>query len=186
MSRWIQLIIFGIAIGIAKSASFVKLVILAGLGLAGLWMVHTLAQDFSHIAQNGFGSAGGGDHGSGAKYYSHNHDQEIKVYKRSIENNPEAKIDWETVIKRDPASCARSFICQLAASKESTLIKEERIILNLTRAAAGDETWASKQLQEALKNGNTMSNPQQCMKMYKFCPYTKTMMMALMTAFGNR
>lgn len=70
MSRWIHLIIFGAAIGIAKSASFVKLVILAGLGLAGLWMMHTLAQDFNHIMQSGFGSGGGRDHGAGDKLYN--------------------------------------------------------------------------------------------------------------------
>lgn len=66
MSRWIQLLVLGTAIGAAKAASFVRLVILAGLGLAGLWMVHTLAQDFNHIMQSGFGSGGGGgDHNTG-------------------------------------------------------------------------------------------------------------------------
>lgn len=30
---------------------------MAGLGLAGLWMMHTLAQDFQSIMKNGFGSA---------------------------------------------------------------------------------------------------------------------------------
>ncbi|XP_050300958.1 uncharacterized protein LOC126739355 isoform X2 [Anthonomus grandis grandis] len=183
MSRWIHLLIFGAAIGVAKSASFVKLVILAGLGLAGLWMVHTLAQDFSNITQNGFGSAGE-DHGGGAKLFN---DQEIKVFKRSIQNQKnEHRINWEMVIKRDPASCARSFICQLAATKEADLTDEEKIILNLTRTAATDETWASKQLNEALKNGKSITYPYQCMKMYKFCPYTKRMMMTLIRVFGNR
>lgn len=65
MSRWIQLLVLGTAIGAAKAANFVRLVILAGLGLAGLWMVHTLAQDFNHIMQSGFGSGGGGDHNTG-------------------------------------------------------------------------------------------------------------------------
>lgn len=62
-------------------------------------------------------------------------DQEIKVFKRSIvqSKKEEYKIDWEIVIKRDPASCARSFICQLAASKEGDLTYEEKMILNLTR-----------------------------------------------------
>lgn len=54
------------------------------------------------------------------------------------------------------------------------------------RAAATDETWASKQLHEALKNGQSISYPHQCMKIYKFCPYTKRMMMALLRVFGNR
>lgn len=160
MRRWIHLVIFGAAIGVAKSASFMKAVILAGLGLAGLWMLHTLAQDFNTIMQSGFGSGGGGDRSNEAKLFNgkpknqvskkpflpHVSDQEIKVFKRSTNEIHEPTIDWERVIKRDPASCARSFICQLAASKESDLITEEKMILNLTRFNPNFSTHESLQL----------------------------------------
>lgn len=58
----ICLIFFGL-LGVSKAHSFIKLVILAALGLAGLWMVHTLAQDYTTISHGG--SSGGGGGGGG-------------------------------------------------------------------------------------------------------------------------
>ncbi|RZC42963.1 hypothetical protein BDFB_002959 [Asbolus verrucosus] len=50
-------------ISVSKAHGFIKIVILAGLGLAGLWMVHTLAQDYSNITNNSGGGGGGGGGG---------------------------------------------------------------------------------------------------------------------------
>jgi hypothetical protein len=47
-------------VGVSKAHHFIKVVILAGLGLAGLWMVHMLAQDYGHINNSGGGGGGGG------------------------------------------------------------------------------------------------------------------------------
>ncbi|XP_066263039.1 uncharacterized protein [Euwallacea similis] len=187
MSRWIQLMILIAAMGFTKAANFMRVVVMAGLGLAGLWMLHTLAQDFNSIMQGGFGSGGGGDHGTSKLFNNNNGEssEPIKVFKRSIEER-QPQINWELVIKRDPASCARSFICQLAASKEHELVYEEKMILHLTEAAANNQTWAGKQLQDALKNGHSINYSHECMKIYRYCPYTKRMMMALLRVFGNR
>ncbi|KAL1513915.1 hypothetical protein ABEB36_003253 [Hypothenemus hampei] len=186
-SYWIHLIVISATLGIAKSASFVKAVVLAGLGLAGLWMIHTLAQDFTGIVQNGFGV------GKQLLNTNNNGEQEqpdIKLFKRSINSNAEPVfIDWDMVIKRDPASCARSFICQLAASEEEDLIYEEKVILNLTRIAAVDDAhmFANKQLEEALNHGQLLKDyPKRCMKIYKFCPYTRKMMTFLIQIFGKK
>lgn len=56
MERWLRVALFAAIIGISKATHIIKLVILAGLGLAGLWMVHTLAQDYQNI----IGHSGGG------------------------------------------------------------------------------------------------------------------------------
>lgn len=53
------LVLLGL-IGVSKAHHFIKLVILAGLGLAGLWMVHTLAQDYGNLSHGGGGGGGGG------------------------------------------------------------------------------------------------------------------------------
>lgn len=53
------------------------------------------------------------------------------------------------------------------------------------RSSAQEETWASRQLQDALKSGEKVTKPSQCMKIYKFCPYTSQMMMALLKIFGR-
>lgn len=47
-------------IGASKAHHFIKVVILAALGLAGLWMVHTLAQDYGNLSAHGGGGGGGG------------------------------------------------------------------------------------------------------------------------------
>lgn len=138
MTRWLKILVFALILGIAKAHNFVKLVILAGLGLAGLWMVHTLAQDFNSISSGGIGNLknfnGNSDHNSHSES-GQSHTHSINLFKRSI---PESKshpnvINWELVLSRDPASCARSFLCQLAASDEKFLSKEEKLMLRLVR-----------------------------------------------------
>ncbi|KYB26721.1 uncharacterized protein LOC100141920 [Tribolium castaneum] len=152
-------------IGVSKAHHFIKLVILAGLGLAGLWMVHTLAQDYGNLTHGG----GGG----GGKAFE----------KRSIDTH--RGINWEFVLSRDPARCARSFICQLAAQDEDQLDEVGQNILRLTRLSAQQNSWASKQLLEALKHGKNALNPSQCMKIYKFCPYSSQTMTTLLKLFGG-
>lgn len=135
MTRWLKVLLLAVLIGFVKAHNFVKLVILAGLGLAGLWMVHTLAQDFNSIQGNtannlksyqssSFNQNNGGEAGNS-----------VSIFKRSISESqsPSNQINWETVLSRDPASCARSFLCQLAALNEKTLSKEERLMLKLVR-----------------------------------------------------
>ncbi|XP_030746460.1 uncharacterized protein LOC115875197 isoform X1 [Sitophilus oryzae] len=209
MTNWARLIILSIVLGLAKANNFMRVILMAGMGLAGLWMVHTLAQDFHTIVQSGFGSGGhgfgGGGGGGGDKLYNSKWetkanvpknrqssgaflDDELKVFKRSVTEAAKTKphINWDVVIKRDPVSCARSFICQLQASREEELSREEKIILNLTKMAADDESsYAGQELREALDNGVSVTYPHDCMKMYRFCPYTKKMMMTLLRVFGG-
>ncbi|CAG9858999.1 unnamed protein product [Phyllotreta striolata] len=171
MNAWFKFLLFSLVLGLAKGAPFIRVVILAGLGLAGLWMVHTLAQDFSSIQNNGginFNPSGGRE-----------------IFKRSTQEADMPVIDWEMVLSRDPASCARSFLCQLVATEKELLTAEEKLMLKLVRYSAHEDTWASKQLQDALRKGEKVAKPSQCMKIYKFCPYTSQMMMVLLKLFGK-
>ncbi|KAG5896433.1 hypothetical protein JTB14_022512 [Gonioctena quinquepunctata] len=173
MNHWLKLFLFSVLLGFAKAQHFIRLVILASLGLGGLWMVHTLAQDFNFIQANN-GNNDNGDRGGIFR----------NLFKRSIPER-ERVIDWETVLSRDPASCARSFICQLAATEKKLLSKEEERMLGLVRNSSHEDTWASKQLQEALRNGGKVTRPGQCMEIYKYCPFTSQMMMTLLRMFGR-
>lgn len=119
MKRWFKYIFIVTIIGFAKAHHFVRLVILASLGLAGLWMVHTLAQDYNKIQTgSGDGQSSGGD---------------TRIFKRSVEKDHNYQINWETILSKDPASCARSFLCQLAATDRKDLSKEELLMLELSR-----------------------------------------------------
>lgn len=69
MSYHSHILIFLGLIGISKAHHFIRVVVLAALGLAGLWMVHTLAQDFNKIqGHGGLGALGGGSSGA-AKFF---------------------------------------------------------------------------------------------------------------------
>lgn len=125
--RTLQVFVVAALLGVSKAHHFIRLVILAGLGLAGLWMVHTLAQDFSHLNLGGLGSGGHGGSGGSKELGG-----DLNLYKRSIQDD-KPTINWDYVLSRDPASCARSFICQLAAQDANLLSKEELTILDLTR-----------------------------------------------------
>lgn len=134
MTRWLKIIFFSLIIGFAKAHSFVRLVILAGLGLAGLWMVHTLAQDFNNIQshnEDNFKSF----HSSHNENTGPDFGNSFKLFKRSI-SEPRSSanlINWELILSRDPASCARSFLCQLAATEDRVLTKEEKLMLKLVK-----------------------------------------------------
>lgn len=69
---WMQIIVFLLLAGLVKGGlHIVKIVIIAGLGLAGMWMLHTLAQDYDKISTR-FGSFSGGPDasaGGGTKAY---------------------------------------------------------------------------------------------------------------------
>lgn len=115
MGRWLKCFVLLGIFGLAKSHYFIRLVILATLGLAGLWMVHTLAQDFNLIQSID--------------------SQNRNIFKRSIgqEHKQLPAINWALVLSRDPASCARSFICQLAATEPIKLTKDEKTMLRLVK-----------------------------------------------------
>ncbi|VEN61374.1 unnamed protein product [Callosobruchus maculatus] len=177
MSRWLKLLLFSALLGYAKAHHFIRVVILAALGLAGLWMVHTLAQDFTTIQANRNNNLG-------------LENGEREVFKRSVDDPkatplPHAQIDWNKVLQRDPVSCARSFMCQLAATHKESLTRDEKKMLELVRYSVKLDSWASRQLEEALKNGEQLRKPSRCMKIYRFCPYSSQMMMTLLRLFAK-
>lgn len=132
MNRWLQILFFILTIGLSRAHHFMKVVILAAMGLAGLWMVHTLAQDYDKISHN-FGSNLGKLTQSFGLASAGQEDDTKQLFKRSLEAKQPPEINWDLVLSRDPASCARSFICQLVAQQESTLKREEKIILHLAK-----------------------------------------------------
>ncbi|KAJ8923973.1 hypothetical protein NQ315_006749 [Exocentrus adspersus] len=167
MRHWFTYLLITSIIGFTKAHHFIRLVILASLGLAGLWMLHTLAQDFNRIQST---ESSGGD---------------TRIFKRSVLEEGNQQINWENILLKDPASCARSFLCQLAATDHKHLSKDEQLMLELSRSSSRKGSWAGKQLQEALNHGDKVKQPNQCMKIYKYCPYTSQMMSTLLRMFGS-
>lgn len=77
MSKWLRMALLLTILGITKAHHLIRVVILAALGLAGLWMVHTLAQDYQHITGAGGGKSENFEIGKyfskrSADYYANN------------------------------------------------------------------------------------------------------------------
>jgi hypothetical protein len=88
----------------------IRLLVLVIAGLAALYTIHLLAQDFMKIRM-------------GTKVAARLllGKREIADPNRNItreEIDFEDKIDWEKVLNRDPLNCALSLICQLSAGAE--------------------------------------------------------------------
>ncbi|XP_017768834.1 PREDICTED: uncharacterized protein LOC108556984 [Nicrophorus vespilloides] len=92
--KWISAIILLAIMGVTK-AHHIKLILLTLLGLAGLyWM------------QN--------NRPSGPKQLF---DIATKLLTKRDIHQQTSDIDWELVITNDPSTCARSYVCQLAATR---------------------------------------------------------------------
>lgn len=90
MSKWLRVALFVAILGITKGHHLIKVVILAALGLAGLWMVHTLAQDYQHIT--GAGKSENAEIGKyfskrAADYYTRNNRQYTKQVRNHYKTN---------------------------------------------------------------------------------------------------
>ncbi|PSN38751.1 hypothetical protein C0J52_16954 [Blattella germanica] len=100
--------------GLAKAhLHMIKLVVMMVLGLAGMWMIHTLAQDYSTITK--------------PKLFS--------VFKRSANWDSEVEgrvpVDFSQILQYDPLGCARLLVCQLASKQDRDLSQHERDMLLL-------------------------------------------------------
>ncbi|KAJ8941665.1 hypothetical protein NQ314_010310, partial [Rhamnusium bicolor] len=98
-------------------------------------------------------------------------DSSIHSYTRICESTPIYKVS---------NSCHAWFSRIVDGTHTSPRLQQHTI-----KTTAEQGTWASKQLQEALRNGEKVGQPSQCMKIYKYCPYTSQMMMTLLRIFGK-
>lgn len=60
------------------------------------------------------------------------------------------------------------------------------IFFQSCRYSSERESWASKQLLNALKNGINAASPDECKQFYKLCPYSSKTMMTLLHMFGRK
>ncbi|XP_049779516.1 uncharacterized protein LOC126176402 [Schistocerca cancellata] len=109
------------AVGVARaSAHFIRLALVAVMGLAGMYMLHVLAQDYNAIRQP-------------VKAKVASAILRSVIAKRSAADSPvvgEAAA-WGRVLRADPAGCARRVLCELAAKPELRLSDADRRLLAL-------------------------------------------------------
>ncbi|RZF38521.1 hypothetical protein LSTR_LSTR006116 [Laodelphax striatellus] len=104
---------------------FIRVALLAILGLAGLYLIHKLAGDYMKI--------------TGGRELGH----ALGLWKRSIPDNMDdyyqldrslgSEHPFEEILAQDPVGCARKLVCSISTKKDSKLDKEERTILAMIR-----------------------------------------------------
>ncbi|XP_049809256.1 uncharacterized protein LOC126252409 [Schistocerca nitens] len=135
--RLATVLLLAAAVGVARaSAHFIRLALVAVMGLAGMYMLHVLAQDYNAIRQP-------------VKAKVASAILRSVIAKRSAADSTvvgEAEavaagaagasagrpsLDWGRVLRADPAGCARRVLCELAAKPEVRLGDADRRLLAL-------------------------------------------------------
>ncbi|KAK9882746.1 hypothetical protein WA026_016636 [Henosepilachna vigintioctopunctata] len=141
----------------------IKALILAVLGLTGLWLLHLLAQDYQQIQRP----------------------NKKLLFKRSLDYQPlDYTTQWSTIWSNDPIGCVRSFICQIAAN-ETSLDDYSIRILNLARISVRNKISATEELEKAIGLGEANSNGNICFDTYKLCPFSAGVMMKILAALRS-
>ncbi|KAG8316888.1 hypothetical protein J6590_038628 [Homalodisca vitripennis] len=125
-SVWVTLLLLILTGAVKAHIHFLRMVILAAAGLAGMYMVHLLAQDWTKIRPN---------RPAATRLLQ----QALQgISKRSI---PDEIVDdslneiptWDSALEQDPLGCARKLVCTLATRPRSSLRTEETNILAMVR-----------------------------------------------------
>ncbi|XP_075214042.1 uncharacterized protein LOC142320229 [Lycorma delicatula] len=175
LSRWTWTILGVLVIvlgGVVKAhMHFIRMALLALLGLVGLYLVHKLAGDYQKIT-------GGG--------------KSLGLWKRSLPDELETMIDrslhndhpFNSILAQDPVGCARKMVCTLAARKQSQLNSGEKAILNMIRSNSFViDDKGHKAFKRAVLLGEKSKNSEICAKAYSMCIYTTSQLGKILNSF---
>ncbi|XP_050425886.1 uncharacterized protein LOC126836471 [Adelges cooleyi] len=158
---------------------FMRLALLCILGLAGMWMMHKLAQDWQKI--------------SGSNRPVQTAGRLLGLWKRSI---PDATMDtyveesmnnfykFDEILKFDKSMCARKMVCQIAATPKNLLNQVE---VNILKMLSPDEHFgdnpAKDIFRKAMDLGHRKKSTKACDAEYKKCRFNTHQMFKLFTSF---
>nr|CAD7461218.1 unnamed protein product [Timema tahoe] len=131
LSRSLAMVLLVLALaGITKAGMhFLRLVILAAAGLAGMWMVHTLAQDYNKITSQRPGRL----FKRSMEDVLHSMDWERLPPSNRLGSQPPTFPDFQRILNMDPKGCARRLVCELATRPTEKLAADEANILLMIR-----------------------------------------------------
>ncbi|KAF5275080.1 hypothetical protein FQA39_LY07017 [Lamprigera yunnana] len=167
MQFWFHSILILVIIGFSKAQHFIQLVVLGALGLAGLWLLHTLANDINKFVKPS------GILATKPKFFYAKRSLENQSFNKTVRDYEDfnVDIDWERILANDPVGCARSFICQLAAKNNERTLTNESVMLHIIQSANHQNT-GNTQLRDALNYGKKTRCASECRKVYNYCPFS--------------
>jgi hypothetical protein len=158
---------------------FIRLALLAAMGLAGMWMMHKLAQDWQKISNRPRPAAMAG--------------KLLGLWKRSIdETHIESYVEdslhdiykFDEILRQDRSTCARKMICQLAATPENQLDRVETNLLKLLSPGEHFGENAAKDIfRKAMDLGRRKKDVRACHAEYKKCRFNTRQIFKLFTSF---
>ncbi|GJQ65973.1 hypothetical protein Trydic_g4067 [Trypoxylus dichotomus] len=152
-----------ILFGLAKSHG--RIIMMAVLGLMGLWMAHLLAQDYQNIRPKALISTIG-----------------RLLSKRSVNTLDIQQLRLDAVINNDPLDCVKSFLCQ-AVAQEKELDSQADAIVKFFKDLPDNKNTIT--IKTATKIGEVSKDLNRCRRVYDKCPYTAEKMRKLIKIFGG-
>ncbi|XP_058830249.1 uncharacterized protein LOC131689287 isoform X1 [Topomyia yanbarensis] len=154
----------------SKENMTVKLLILAVVGLGSLYVMHLLAQDFMKLSKPLFMASG--------------KRETTTINRTSVLNNFEQKIDWNSILKRDPLKCSLSLICQLAAGAEPKNTAANAIYEFIFYSIENNKN-VPKRIEQSFSRGLSFNkfngtDSKNCFAHYPLCFYSANTMMKLL------
>ncbi|XP_046995688.1 uncharacterized protein LOC124607407 [Schistocerca americana] len=182
--RLATVLLLAAAAGVARaSAHFIRLALVAVMGLAGMYMLHVLAQDYNAIRQPVRAKV------ASAILRS-------VIAKRSAADSPvvgeaasagRPSLDWGRVLRADPAGCARRVLCELAAKPELRLSDADRRLLALVTdgggGGRGDVSWRA--FWRAVEVGRSAADPAACWAAFRGCPHSTALILGAVRAAAS-
>ncbi|XP_049859734.1 uncharacterized protein LOC126354258 [Schistocerca gregaria] len=181
--RLATLLLLAAAVGVARaSAHFIRLALVAVMGLAGMYMLHVLAQDYNAIRQP-------------VKAKVASAILRSVIAKRSAADSPvfgeaagaaagRPSLDWGRVLRADPAGCARRVLCELAAEPQLRLSDADRRLLALVTdgggGGRGDVSWRA--FWRAVEVGRASADRAACWAAFRGCPHSTALILAAVRA----
>ncbi|KAI5702079.1 uncharacterized protein LOC103505216 [Diaphorina citri] len=204
LRSWTIALLVLLLAGVAKAGyHFIRLALMAGMGLIGLWLLHKLAQDYNKIRnpQKAVKAAG----------------RLLGLWKRSIPDDPlfdqfrdpdqpildpfkffddkyngrydeddislNVHPNFDTVLYFDQNECARRLVCQLA-TRNKDLNQNESTILKLIKMKSNQKDSRSRAIfQEAADVGYKSKDPKKCKEVFKKCRFTDWQMQRVIRVF---
>lgn len=186
--------------GVAKAGyHFIRLALLAGMGLIGMWLLHKLAQDYNKIRKPAQAVKAAGrllglwkrsisdemvHHLEGLepvldpfKFFDEKYGQsDTDDVSLSVHPN------FDTVLYFDQNECARRMVCQLATRKR--LNQNESAVLKLIKMQTNQKDNHGREVfRKAADVGYKSKDPKKCKEIFKKCRFTDAQMLRVIRVF---
>ncbi|EEB18250.1 hypothetical protein Phum_PHUM506940 [Pediculus humanus corporis] len=161
---------------VKASSLGIKLLIMMGAGLAGMYMMHLLAQDYNkYTSLNRPSRSVDNLHDNTTTFIM---DEEVV---RESENNYRLNeiITFEKIIQFDPTGCARRYVCTIATKSNKKQNQYERNLIQILRSNNGKHDTGREAFNFALNLGRDKKDPDACAREYSKCLFSVSEMLKL-------